>query len=126
LVQLFFDADLPYASLDAADEKNRQGNDIPLRADLAADLRQWLADKLVVRAFLHATEIELDARRVLLVAAIVPIAIARRRQREEVTRIGLRLVPKRLGPRPPARIAYANLIAVESVPHARPFLSMPH
>jgi hypothetical protein len=33
-------------SLDAADEKNREGNNIPLRDDLAADLRDWLADKL--------------------------------------------------------------------------------
>ena len=31
--------------LDAADEKNREGSTIPLRADLAADLREWLADK---------------------------------------------------------------------------------
>ena len=29
----------------AADEKNREGSTIPLRADLAADLRRWLADK---------------------------------------------------------------------------------
>jgi hypothetical protein len=32
--------------LNVADEKKRQGNTIPLRADLAADLRAWLADKL--------------------------------------------------------------------------------
>jgi len=37
----------PYVSLDAADEKNREGNDIIIRADLAEDLRAWLADKLV-------------------------------------------------------------------------------
>ena len=29
----------------AADEKNREGSTIPLRADLAADLRGWLAEK---------------------------------------------------------------------------------
>src|SRR5262249_4734286 len=40
------DDPVPFASLDAADEKNREGNDIPLRDDLAADLRDWLADKL--------------------------------------------------------------------------------
>ncbi len=34
------------AVLNAADEKNRQGNTIPLRADLSADIRAWLADKL--------------------------------------------------------------------------------
>ena len=43
--QLVLDADPAFLVLDAADEKNREGNTIPLRADLAADLRQWLADK---------------------------------------------------------------------------------
>ena len=37
---------VPYAVLDAADEKNREGNEIALRDDLAADLRDWLAFKL--------------------------------------------------------------------------------
>jgi len=41
--QLDLDADPACLTLDAADEKNRQGNSIPIRADLAADLRQWLA-----------------------------------------------------------------------------------
>ncbi len=43
--QLALDADPPSLVLDAADEKNREGSTVPLRADLAADLRQWLADK---------------------------------------------------------------------------------
>jgi len=43
--QLVLDADPPFLVLDAADEKNREGSTMPLRADLAADLRQWLADK---------------------------------------------------------------------------------
>ena len=43
--QLVLDAEPAFLVLDAADEKNREGNSIPLRADLAADLRQWLADK---------------------------------------------------------------------------------
>lgn len=43
--QLALDADPAYLVLDAADEKNREGNSIPLRGDLAADLRDWLADK---------------------------------------------------------------------------------
>jgi integrase len=43
--QLDLDADPAYLTLDAADEKNREGNWIPLRHDLAADLRQWLTDK---------------------------------------------------------------------------------
>ncbi len=51
--QLVFDADPAFVVLDAADEKNREGNSIPLRADLAADLRQWLADKAT--AFQEAT-----------------------------------------------------------------------
>ena len=43
--QLALDADPPYLILEAADEKNRQGSTLPLRADLAADLRVWLARK---------------------------------------------------------------------------------
>ncbi len=43
--QLVLDADPAFLVLDAADEKNREGSTIPLRADLAADLRAWLADK---------------------------------------------------------------------------------
>jgi hypothetical protein len=39
------DADTSHLILNAADEKNREGSTIPLRADLAADLRAWLADK---------------------------------------------------------------------------------
>ncbi len=35
-----------FAVLRAADEKNREGSEIPIRADLAADLREWLAAKL--------------------------------------------------------------------------------
>ena len=43
---LELDAAMPYAVLDAADEKNRQGSDIPLRHDLANELREWLDTKL--------------------------------------------------------------------------------
>jgi integrase len=46
VAQLHLDEAVPFLTLDAADEKNREGNDIPLRDDLAADLRDWLADKL--------------------------------------------------------------------------------
>ena len=45
--QLYLDAEMPFVELDAADEKNRQGSEIMLRADLADDLRQWLAAELV-------------------------------------------------------------------------------
>ena len=35
---------MPFVVLNAADEKNRQGSTIPLRHDLANDLRDWLSD----------------------------------------------------------------------------------
>jgi len=44
--QLELDGPYPRAILHAADEKNRQGSSIPLRADLVAEIHQWLADKL--------------------------------------------------------------------------------
>ncbi len=44
--QLDIDHEPSYLGLHAADEKNREGSDIALRADLAADLREWLALKL--------------------------------------------------------------------------------
>lgn len=37
---------VPHIVLNARDEKNRRGSEIPLRADLAADIRAWLADRL--------------------------------------------------------------------------------
>ena len=43
--QLDLDANPPFLVLDAADEKNREGSTLPLRLDLAADLRAWLASK---------------------------------------------------------------------------------
>jgi len=43
--QLYLAADPPFLMLDPADEKNREGSTIPLRSDLAADLREWLATK---------------------------------------------------------------------------------
>jgi integrase len=44
--QLDLDGRVAYAALDAADEKNRKGSSIPLRADLAAELSSWLAERL--------------------------------------------------------------------------------
>jgi integrase len=44
--QLHLDEAVPFAALHAADEKNRQGNEIVLRDDLAEDLRGWFADRL--------------------------------------------------------------------------------
>src|SRR5262249_10294800 len=46
VAHLRLDDAVPYLTLDPRDEKNREGNDIALRDDLAADLRDWLADKL--------------------------------------------------------------------------------
>jgi integrase len=42
--QLELDGATPYAVLAAADEKNRQGASVPLRSDLAEDLRDWISD----------------------------------------------------------------------------------
>lgn len=47
--QLDLDANPPFLKLDTDDEKNREGNSIPLRADLAADLREWLNYKAKAR-----------------------------------------------------------------------------
>ena len=55
VAQVRLDGAIPCIELDAADEKNRQGNGIVIRADLADDLRHWLADKL--------TELQAEARR---------------------------------------------------------------
>ena len=44
--QLVLDAEPAYLVLNAANEKNREGSTIPLRSDLAADLRNWLASRL--------------------------------------------------------------------------------
>ena len=44
--QLRLDGPVPHVELDAEDEKNREGNGVVIRADLAEDLKHWLADKL--------------------------------------------------------------------------------
>ena len=46
VAQLRLDDPVAYVELDAEDEKNREGNSVIIRADLADDLRAWLADKL--------------------------------------------------------------------------------
>jgi integrase len=46
VAQLYLDPPHPYLALNAADEKNGEGSNIPLRHDLAEDLRSWLAEKL--------------------------------------------------------------------------------
>ncbi len=44
--QVQLEGDMPSIQLNAGAEKNRQGNSVPLRADLVADLSQWLGDRL--------------------------------------------------------------------------------
>jgi len=44
--QLEFDGPVAFAVLNPADEKNRRGANIPLRADLAAELSSWLTERL--------------------------------------------------------------------------------
>jgi integrase len=57
IAQAVLDGATPHLVLDAADEKNRAGSLIPLRPDLAADLRAWLVDRL---ALARATAERLD------------------------------------------------------------------
>ncbi len=45
VAQMVLDGALPFAVLNAADEKNRQGSMLPLRTDLAAELREWIGEK---------------------------------------------------------------------------------
>jgi len=52
VAHLRLDGELPCVALDAADEKSREVNDLPLRSDLASDLREWvLAQDDVQQAF---------------------------------------------------------------------------
>jgi integrase len=62
--QVVLDADPPYLILEAADEKNREGSTIPLRADLAADLREWLAEKAraMQEAAREASTVQFDSK----------------------------------------------------------------
>ncbi len=46
--QTHLGTDRPFIELLASDEKNREGSFIPLRADLADELRQWIADSTEV------------------------------------------------------------------------------
>ena len=43
--QLDLDGVFPHIRLKAADEKNRQGNSIPLRRDMADELREWISSQ---------------------------------------------------------------------------------
>ena len=63
--QLDLDAPTPFLVLEAADEKNREGSTIPLRPDLATDLRGWLADKAAAlqEAASEAPAVRFDPKR---------------------------------------------------------------
>jgi integrase len=45
VANLDLDSEPAFVTLNAADEKNREGNSLPLRSDLAAELRAWLTNK---------------------------------------------------------------------------------
>ena len=45
LKQCRLDGDLPFIDLHASDEKNGQGNNIPIPSDLAEELMAWIADR---------------------------------------------------------------------------------
>ncbi len=61
--QLELDGPVAYAVLRAADEKAGRGADIPIRADLAADLRAWIGQRLAdAQAAAGAKGLPLPAR----------------------------------------------------------------
>ena len=49
LRNLDLEGERPSLTLEAKNEKNRQGNTIPLRTDLAAELREWLCNRATKR-----------------------------------------------------------------------------
>ena len=55
---LELDADPPRLTLDPNNEKNREGNTIPLRSDLAEDIRGWLRDRALEKALKEVSENE--------------------------------------------------------------------
>ena len=61
--KLDLDGPTAYATVEAADEKAGRGANVPLRADLADDLRQWLADRLeAVRREVRASNDTIPAK----------------------------------------------------------------
>ncbi len=59
--QCLLDESAPYIELHAKDEKNRKGAQIPVRGDLAADLRGWIESKREHGAAVLSIEVERDA-----------------------------------------------------------------
>ena len=73
--QLSLEGAMPFVELAAADEKNRQGSTIPLRGDLAQDLKLWLSDRPKPSTLrLRADQATLDSKRPLFV---VPEALGK-------------------------------------------------
>ena len=72
--QLYLDGAMPFIELAAADEKNRQGSTIPLRADLANDLKNWLSDRPKVQTLKLREPKVADTKRQLFT---VPAALVR-------------------------------------------------
>lgn len=61
--QLELEGPMPFVVLHAADEKYRRGSDIPLRADLADDLRAWTSDKAkAYEAAVQASALSFDVQ----------------------------------------------------------------
>ena len=58
--QLDLDCDCPQVTLNAADEKNREGNSIPLRQVVADELRQWVSS---IGAGIHRNTLSIFDRR---------------------------------------------------------------
>ena len=77
--QLELDGPQPHAVLHAADEKNRQGSQIPLRGDLVADIREWLDEKLLVlrKEAIRRGEVPPDALPLGTPVFIVPAGLVR-------------------------------------------------
>ena len=72
--QLELGGPMPFIVLDAADEKNRQGSTIPLRADLANDLKLWLSDNPKTTLKLRDAKKSADSNRPLFT---VPAGLVR-------------------------------------------------
>ncbi len=74
--QLNLESPMPFVMLNAADEKNRNGSTIPLRLDLANDLREWLSDTPnapTLRLGGHNADIASDRRLFRVPAGLVKI-----------------------------------------------------
>ena len=74
--QLDLDAPMPFVVLEAGDEKNRNGSTIPLRLDLANDLREWLSDvpnASTLRLRDHNADVASDRRLFRVPAGLVRI-----------------------------------------------------